>query len=101
MLRHKVTDARRGPPRDCLDIVRETIITVGGMEVGHRQEVLEDMVGQIPAAQFMVAPLLQRYIDISDGPTERVGIFRRQAMHALRPRPGQFVDLADMNVWTS
>ena len=83
MVRHKVTDARRGPPRDCLDIVRETIITVSGMEAGHCQEMLEDMVGQIAAAQFLGAPLLQRYINISDGPTECVGIFRRQAVHVL------------------
>src|SRR6266446_4992183 len=32
--RDKVTDAHREPPGDCLDVMRQTIITVGGMEAG-------------------------------------------------------------------
>ena len=39
--RDKVTDARRGPPGDCLDVMRQTIITVGGMEAGHGQDMFE------------------------------------------------------------
>jgi len=34
-------DARRWPPGDCLDVMRQTIITVGGMEAGHGQEMFE------------------------------------------------------------
>ena len=67
MLRGKVTDTRRRPSCDRLDIVRETIIAIGGVEAGHGQEVLEDMLGQIAAVQLLVPPLLQWYIDISDG----------------------------------
>jgi hypothetical protein len=33
----------------------------------------EYMVGQIAAAQLVVAPLLQQYIDVSDGSTQRIG----------------------------
>ena|SRR6266404_3941843 len=39
--RNKVTDARREPPGDCLDVMRQTIITVGDMEAGHGQEMFE------------------------------------------------------------
>jgi len=38
--------------------MRQTIITVGGMEAGHGQEMFEHMVGQVAAAQLVVAPLL-------------------------------------------
>jgi hypothetical protein len=76
---HKVTHACRGPSDDRLDIVRETIIPVGGMEAGHSQQVLEDMVRQIAAAQFLVSPLLQWHLDIGDGATEGVRIFAAKA----------------------
>jgi hypothetical protein len=46
-MRNKITSTHRGPPCDCLDIVRETIITVGGMEASYGRQVLEDMVRQI------------------------------------------------------
>ena len=99
MSRGKVTDARCGPPGDCLDVMRQTIITVGGMEAGYGHDMFEEMVGQIAAAQLLVAPLLQRYINVGDGLTERVGKLRGHASHVLRSRPGQFVNLADMSGW--
>jgi hypothetical protein len=95
--RDEVTDALRRPPGDCLDVMRQTIITVGGMEAGHGPEMFEYMVGQIAAAQLLVAPLLQRYIDVSDGSAERRGKLPRHTSHVLRLRPGQFVNLADMS----
>jgi hypothetical protein len=61
--RDKLTDARRAPPGDCLDVMRQTIITGGGMEAGHGQEMFEHMVGQIAAAQLVVAPLLSGAAD--------------------------------------
>jgi hypothetical protein len=45
--RNIVSGARRGPSCDQLDIVRKTIIAVGGMEARHRYQMLEDMVRQI------------------------------------------------------
>jgi hypothetical protein len=39
--------------------MRQTVITVGGVEAGHGQEVFEDVVGQIAVAQLLVAPLLR------------------------------------------
>ena len=48
------TNARRGPSDDCLDIVRETIITVSGVEAGHGQEVSREMVGQIVCAGIVM-----------------------------------------------
>jgi hypothetical protein len=39
--RDKVTNARRGPPGDCLDAMRQKIITVGGMKAGHGQQMFE------------------------------------------------------------
>jgi hypothetical protein len=45
MTRHEVKGTRGSSSGDCLDIPRETIITAGGMETGHGQQVLEDMFG--------------------------------------------------------
>src|SRR5215831_15927330 len=87
VLRHKVTNARRGPSDDCLDIVRETIITVSGMEAGHGQEVSREMVGQIVCANYLVAPTIEWYINVPDGSIECRGIFRCDATHILRSRP--------------
>jgi hypothetical protein len=39
--RDKVTDARRGPPGDRLDVMPQRIITVGGMKAGHGQQMFE------------------------------------------------------------
>ena len=72
MPRYKVTDAGRRPACDRLDIVSQTIITVGGMEVGHRHQVLEEMVRQIAAAKLLVPLFFQWHIDIGDGSTECV-----------------------------
>ncbi len=58
VMRHKLTDAGCGPSCDRLDIVGETIITVGGVEARHGQQVLENMVRQIAAAKLLVSPLL-------------------------------------------
>jgi len=55
-----------------LDIVREAIISIGGMESGHSEQVLKKMVRQIAAAKLLVPPLFQRDINIGDGSTERV-----------------------------
>jgi hypothetical protein len=85
------------PSRDRFDIVRESIISIGGMETGHGEQVLKNMVGQIAAAKLLVPPLFQWDINIGDGSTERGGIFSRHGMHVLGPRPGQFIDLADVS----
>jgi hypothetical protein len=45
VLRDEVTNRRRRPSGDCPDIVRETIITVSGVETGHGQEVFKAMLG--------------------------------------------------------
>src|SRR6266478_4520446 len=100
VLRHKITNACCGPSDECLDIVSEAIITISGVEAGHGQEVFRDMVGQIVCTHDLVAPLIERHINVPDGPTECLGIFRRDAMHILRSWPGQFVDLANMSGWT-
>jgi len=57
-----------------------------GVKAGHGQEVLKEMLGQIAPAQFLVTPVIERRIDVRDGPTECVGAFRRDA-RILRPRP--------------
>jgi hypothetical protein len=77
MTRHELLGARWRSPGDCLYILRETIITAGGMETGHGQQVIEDMLGQIAAVQLFIKPLLHRHIDIGDGSAERPGILRR------------------------
>jgi hypothetical protein len=83
MTRHEVTGAGRRPSRGRLDIVRETVIAVGGLEPGHDQQVLGDMVRQLAGAQLLVSPGLEGYIDISDGATEGVGILRGQGAQVL------------------
>src|SRR5215470_11627246 len=100
VLRHKIANACCGPSDERLDIVREAIITISGVEAGHGQEVLRDMTGQIVCTHDLIAPLIERHIDVRDAPTEGHGIFGRDTMHILRSRPGQFVDLANMSNWT-
>ena len=72
MTRNKVAATCRRPSGDRLDIVREAIISIGGMEAGHSEQVLKKMVRQIAAAKLLVPPLFQRDINICDGSTERV-----------------------------
>ena len=43
VLRHQVTNGRHRPSDDGLDIVREAIITVSGVEAGHGQDVFKEM----------------------------------------------------------
>jgi hypothetical protein len=100
VLRNEITNACCGPSDDCLDVVREAIITISGVEAGHGQEMFRDMVGQIVCTHNLVAPFIERHVDVPDGPAKCLGIFRRDAMHILRSRPGQFVDLANMSRWT-
>jgi hypothetical protein len=94
VLRHKVTNVRCGPSDDCLDIMRETIITVSSMEACHGQKVFRDMVGQVLPTQYLVTPLIERHVDVPDRPLERLGIFGCDAVHILRSRPGQLVEVA-------
>ena len=83
VLRDEVTDACRGPSRDRLDVVRKTIVAVVGMELGHGQQVVEDVVRQTASSKLPVSPLLQRHIDVSDGSAEGIGIFRRHGLHVF------------------
>src|SRR5713101_7902125 len=84
--RDKVADTGRGPSGNRLDIMSRAIVTIGGMETSHREYVLEHVLGQLQAAKIRVAPLAERYIDITDLPAERRRIFRRQTIHVLRAR---------------
>jgi len=43
MLRNKIVHAQGGPSRDRLDIVTDAIIAVGGVQAGHRQQMVDDM----------------------------------------------------------
>ena len=61
----------------------EAIIAVGGMQPGHRQQVLKDMAPAVRMNAAPVAPLLQRHIDIGDRPAEGFGVFRRHGPHVL------------------
>jgi hypothetical protein len=72
MTSNKITDAGRRPSCDRLYIMRETIITIGGMETGHGRQVLEDMVRQIAAAKLLVPPFFEWHIDVGNGSTEGV-----------------------------
>jgi hypothetical protein len=47
MARHKVTDAGRRPAGNYFNIVRQTIITIGGMEPGHGRQVLEEWLDKL------------------------------------------------------
>jgi hypothetical protein len=57
------------------------------MKAGHGQEVFKEMLGQIAPAQFLVTPLIERHIDVREGSTECVGVFRRDVRQILRARP--------------
>ena len=69
--RDEVAAACRVPSRYRFDIMRETIIPIGGMEAGHSEQVFKNMFGQIAATKLLVAPLFQRDINIGDSSTER------------------------------
>ena len=97
MARHKVTDAGGRPAGYPLDIVGQTIVTIGGMEPGYSLHMMGNMVRQIAPAQLLVPPDFQGHIDIGDGFTECGGIFRGQALHVLRPGTGQLVNLAEVS----
>src|SRR5215468_3756099 len=99
VLRHKIANARCGPSDERLDIVCEAIITISGVEARHGQEVFRDVAGQIVCTHDLVAPLIERHIDVPDGSTEGLRIFGRGTMHILSSRPGQLVDLANMSGW--
>jgi hypothetical protein len=67
VLRNKIAHAQRGPSRDRLDIVSDAIVAVGGVQVGHREQMVEDMLRQVALAQLPITPLLQRHVNIADG----------------------------------
>ncbi len=72
VLHDEVTNRRRGLSGDCLDIVREAIISVSRVEAGHGQEVFKEILGQTVLAQFLVMPLIERRIDAGNsGPRDR------------------------------
>ena len=70
-MRDEVAAVCRSPSRYRFDIMRETIISIGGMEPGHSEQVFKNMLGQIAVAKLLVPPLFQRDINIGDGSTER------------------------------
>ena len=88
VLGHKIANARCGPSDERVDIVCEAIITISGVEARHGQEVFRDMAGQIVCTHDLVAPLIERYIDVPDGSTEGLRIFGRDTMHILRSWSG-------------
>ena len=51
---HVVAHARRGPACNRFDVVAEPIVPVGGVQAGHRQQVLDEVSGT--SAAFLVAP---------------------------------------------
>src|SRR4051794_8871831 len=50
---HEVTDAGRRLAGDRLDIVREAIIPIGGMELGHDQHMRQDIVRQVVEVRLL------------------------------------------------
>jgi len=69
--RNEIAAVGRAPSRYRFDIMRETIISIGGMEAGHSEQVFKNMFGQIAAAKLLIPPLLQWDINIGDGSTDR------------------------------
>jgi len=69
--RDEVAAACCGTSRDRVNIVRETIISIGGVEAGHAKQVLKNLVRQIAAAKLL-PPLFQWDINIGNSSTERV-----------------------------
>ncbi len=82
-----------------LDIVGETIVSVGGVQTGHGQQVREKVLRQIAAAQLLILPLLQWDVDIGDSASQCLRVFRRHGREILTARPCQFVYLADVSGW--
>ena len=92
--RNKVADARRAPSYDRLGIMSRAIVAVGSMETSHCEYVVEDVLGQLQIPKLRVTPRLERNIDISDFPAERLRIFCRHTSDVLRARPCQLIDFA-------
>src|SRR5262245_46229357 len=91
----EVADSRRRPACDLFDIVREPVVTIRGMQLGHRHDMSKRMLRQTTAAK-RVAPPAEGHVDIADRATEGGREFRGHRIHVLRLWPGQLVNLADV-----
>lgn len=78
----KVAEACRAFSGYSLDFMSKAVISIGGMEMGHGEQMIKKMGRQIAAAKLLL-PLIERNIDICDVSTERVRIFRGVGMHVL------------------
>ena len=79
-MRYEVVHRGCGPSCDHFHIVRDSIVAVRGVQLRHRLQMMEDVVGQIALAQF-VAPLLEWYVDVTNRFAQRAGVFRRDCVH--------------------
>jgi hypothetical protein len=59
VLCRKVTAAGRRPPEDCLDVVRHEVVTVPGVRLRHREQVLMVVVWQAARTAPRLAPFLE------------------------------------------
>ncbi|WP_437577322.1 hypothetical protein [Sorangium sp. So ce887] len=80
----EIAHGRRGPPDDPLDVVGEAIVPIAGVEAGHGREVLEEVIGQAPTPQLLIAPGFERDVDIVDGAMKRISVLCRHGLHVQR-----------------
>ena len=72
---------------DRFDGVRQPIVSVGGVQFRHGQEVRGDVVGEPALAEFIVAPDVERHVHISDWPPQCSGIFLAKPYRSIERGP--------------
>src|SRR5215212_7013731 len=72
------------------------VVTVVRVQPSHGDEVVKDVVREAAPTKLLVTPVIERHVDIGYGSPHSGRVFGRHAGHVLRPRPGQFIDLADV-----
>src|SRR5918992_2588098 len=57
---------------------------------------VKHVLGQSATAQFLVAPLIARHVDVGDGAPERCAVLPSERVQILRSWSCQLIDLADV-----
>lgn len=100
MLAHRGFQGLRRSSEDILDVRRQPVIRVGGVQMPHRQQMFEDVLRQMASAQFF-GPRLDRHVDIRDLAPQCLAVLGGEGVQILRLRSGQLVNLADVRAGSS
>ena len=83
MLAHRGFQGLRRSSEDILDVRRQPVIRVGGVQMPHRQQMFEDVLRQMASAQFF-GPRLDRHVDIGDLAPQCLAVLGGEGVQILR-----------------